>query len=232
MIYEQATDAGPTVITDPPALEELFSGAGKRMADYVELLPVSPFYRLCWEDGYSFDYVNDQAQLDRWNIVTTLNYLDHDVEAEIVAAKVQAALRHGLVPVICVGETLEQRDAGETLAVIANGAITLMAQIPASFDRKNPCIVTATSSGSRGVYGGIAVGGAWGLPRGCAVVHTDKGAGTDYFDAGSGSGVQLDGTRGAPGQGLAFQPAAAGKARAATAHIPSPSSTAVLDPWP
>lgn len=58
-------DAGPTVITDPPALEELFTGAGKRMADYVELLPVSPFYRLCWEDGYSFDYVNDQAQLDR-----------------------------------------------------------------------------------------------------------------------------------------------------------------------
>ena len=58
-------DAGPTVITDPPALEELFTGAGKRMADYVELLPVSPFYRLCWEDGYSFDYVNDQAALDR-----------------------------------------------------------------------------------------------------------------------------------------------------------------------
>src|SRR5690606_19857001 len=28
----------------------------------------------------------NQAQLDRWNIVTTLNYLDHDVEAEIVAA--------------------------------------------------------------------------------------------------------------------------------------------------
>src|SRR3546814_11734808 len=35
------------------------------MADYVELLPVSPFYRLCWEDGYSFDYVNDQVELDR-----------------------------------------------------------------------------------------------------------------------------------------------------------------------
>src|SRR5690606_17550415 len=48
-------DAGPTVITDPAALEQLFEGAGRRMADYVELLPVSPFYRLCWEDGYSFD---------------------------------------------------------------------------------------------------------------------------------------------------------------------------------
>ena len=30
----------------------------------------------------------NQAQLDRWNVVATLNYLDHDVEAEIVAAKV------------------------------------------------------------------------------------------------------------------------------------------------
>ena len=30
----------------------------------------------------------NQAQLDRWSIVTTLNYLDHDVEAEIVLAKV------------------------------------------------------------------------------------------------------------------------------------------------
>jgi phytoene desaturase len=58
-------DAGPTVITDPSALEELFAAAGKRMSDYVEMLPVSPFYRLCWEDGSHFDYANDQEALDR-----------------------------------------------------------------------------------------------------------------------------------------------------------------------
>lgn len=58
-------DAGPTVITDPSAIEELFVLAGRPMADYVELLPVSPFYRLAWEDGTQFDYANDQAQLDR-----------------------------------------------------------------------------------------------------------------------------------------------------------------------
>ncbi|HYD98465.1 MAG TPA: phytoene desaturase [Alphaproteobacteria bacterium] len=58
-------DAGPTVITDPTALEALFAAAGRRMADYVELLPVTPFYRLCWEDGYRFDYVDDQEALDR-----------------------------------------------------------------------------------------------------------------------------------------------------------------------
>ncbi|MDF2490222.1 MAG: phytoene desaturase [Pseudomonas sp.] len=58
-------DAGPTVITDPSAIEALFSASGKKMADYVELLPVAPFYRLCWEDGTQFDYANDQDALDR-----------------------------------------------------------------------------------------------------------------------------------------------------------------------
>jgi phytoene desaturase len=58
-------DAGPTVITDPSALEELFTLSGRKMADYVELLPVAPFYRLCWEDAPAFDYANDQAEMDR-----------------------------------------------------------------------------------------------------------------------------------------------------------------------
>ena len=58
-------DAGPTVITDPSALEELFALSGSRLSDYVDLMPVTPFYRLCWEDGTRFDYANDQAELDR-----------------------------------------------------------------------------------------------------------------------------------------------------------------------
>jgi phytoene desaturase len=50
-------DAGPTVITAPHCIEELFTNAGKRMSDYVELLPVAPFYRLFWTaDGDAFDY--------------------------------------------------------------------------------------------------------------------------------------------------------------------------------
>lgn len=61
-------DAGPTVITAPDCLRELFCSAGRSMDDYVRLLPVSPFYRLFWEDGFKFDYSNDwaviEAQLD------------------------------------------------------------------------------------------------------------------------------------------------------------------------
>jgi phytoene desaturase len=58
-------DAGPTIITHPASIEELFALSGRALADYVELMPISPFYRLCWEDGFTFDYVNDQDELDR-----------------------------------------------------------------------------------------------------------------------------------------------------------------------
>jgi len=58
-------DAGPTVITDPACLEELFTLSGRKIADYVTMSSVSPFYRLLWDDGTKFDYVNDQAELDR-----------------------------------------------------------------------------------------------------------------------------------------------------------------------
>lgn len=56
-------DAGPTVITAPHCLEELFELTGRKMSDYVELMPVSPFYRLFWEDGFVFDYSNNSEEL-------------------------------------------------------------------------------------------------------------------------------------------------------------------------
>jgi phytoene desaturase len=58
-------DAGPTVITDPDSLRELWHLTGHAMADDVELLPVSPFYRLNWPDGTVFDYSNDEAALHK-----------------------------------------------------------------------------------------------------------------------------------------------------------------------
>ncbi|MBC7467293.1 MAG: phytoene desaturase [Bdellovibrio sp.] len=55
-------DAGPTVITAPQALEEIFGSACAKLSDYVELMPVFPFYRLFWESGFKFDYSNDLEQ--------------------------------------------------------------------------------------------------------------------------------------------------------------------------
>src|SRR5699024_7116487 len=56
--------------------------------------------------------------------------------------------------------------------------VTVMAQVPDSFDPNSPCMVTAPSSGSRGIYGAIGTAGEWGLKKGCAVVYTDKGTST------------------------------------------------------
>lgn len=56
-------DAGPTVVTAPDTIAELFRLAGRSMRDYVELMPVSPMYRLFWEDGATFDYDADEARL-------------------------------------------------------------------------------------------------------------------------------------------------------------------------
>jgi len=61
-VYEQdgfTFDAGPTVITAPNAIDELFERSGRSTGDYVELLPVEPFYRLVWPDGVTLEYNAD-----------------------------------------------------------------------------------------------------------------------------------------------------------------------------
>src|SRR5262245_17637294 len=81
----------------------------------------------------------------------------------------------------------EGRIAGDEYLVFEKGGdgrtrVTMMVQVPDSFDLNNGCIIAAPSSGSRGVYGAIATAGEWGLKRGCAVAYTDKGTGTGAHD--------------------------------------------------
>ncbi|WP_214608765.1 D-(-)-3-hydroxybutyrate oligomer hydrolase, partial [Noviherbaspirillum denitrificans] len=72
--------------------------------------------------------------------------------------------------------------------------VTLMVQVPDSFNPSKPCIVTATSSGSRGIYGAIGTAGEWGLKRGCAVAYTDKGSGNGFHDLQTNKVTLIDGT--------------------------------------
>ncbi len=49
-------DAGPTIITAPFMLDELWELAGRKFADDVELKAMDPFYRIRFDDGSWFDY--------------------------------------------------------------------------------------------------------------------------------------------------------------------------------
>ncbi|MBW7862109.1 MAG: D-(-)-3-hydroxybutyrate oligomer hydrolase [Rhodocyclaceae bacterium] len=95
----------------------------------------------------------------------------------------------------------EGRVAGtEYIALADDGSgrknVTLMVQVPHHFDKANACIVTGTSSGSRGIYGAIGSAGEWGLKRGCAVAYTDKGTGNGLHDLMSDSVNRVDGVFG------------------------------------
>lgn len=99
------------------------------------------------------------------------------------------------------GDTLgEGKIAGtEYLAYADDGTgkqnVTMMVQVPASFKKDRPCIVTAASSGSRGVYGAIGSAGEWGLKHGCAVAYSDKGTGMGIHDLATNTVNLPNGTR-------------------------------------
>jgi phytoene desaturase len=58
-------DAGPTVVTAPFLFEELWSLCGRRLSDDVDMRPVTPFYRIRFHDGISFDYTGDAEAMRR-----------------------------------------------------------------------------------------------------------------------------------------------------------------------
>ncbi len=53
-------DAGPTVITAPWLITELFDMFGRKAQDYVTIVPIDPFYRIQFDDGSVFEYNGDQ----------------------------------------------------------------------------------------------------------------------------------------------------------------------------
>ncbi|MDB5349904.1 MAG: phytoene desaturase [Planctomycetota bacterium] len=57
-------DAGPTIITVPFVLHELAELAGKRLEDYVTIVPCDPYYRINFHDGRTFDYSGDPELLE------------------------------------------------------------------------------------------------------------------------------------------------------------------------
>ncbi len=64
-------DMGPSLITAPHVIDSVFKAAGRRLKDYVDLVPLDPYYRVYYHDGTHLDYVGDsermKAQMARFN---------------------------------------------------------------------------------------------------------------------------------------------------------------------
>jgi phytoene desaturase len=58
-------DAGPTVITAPKLLEELFTLFNKNISDYVKIIPLKLWYRFIFDDKSSFDYSGDEELMKK-----------------------------------------------------------------------------------------------------------------------------------------------------------------------
>ncbi|MDZ7314582.1 MAG: phytoene desaturase family protein [candidate division KSB1 bacterium] len=56
-------DMGPSLITAPSVIEDIFNAAGKKLSDYLELIPLDPFYRIYFHDKTYIDYIDDADRM-------------------------------------------------------------------------------------------------------------------------------------------------------------------------
>lgn len=49
-------DMGPSIVTAPALLEDLWAATGGRLADDLDLIPLDPYYRILFHDGSHYDY--------------------------------------------------------------------------------------------------------------------------------------------------------------------------------
>lgn len=80
-VYEQdgfTFDGGPTIITAPHLIHDLFQLCNRRTEDYIQLVPLDPFYNIRFEDGSVFHYNGDRAalldQIHRFNAADVEGY--------------------------------------------------------------------------------------------------------------------------------------------------------------
>src|SRR5271155_5218330 len=81
-------DAGPTIITAPFLIDELFALAGRKTEDYVKIVPVTPFYRIVFHDGRVFNYTGAEeeivAEIRKFNPDDVAGYLEFAAKSKAI----------------------------------------------------------------------------------------------------------------------------------------------------
>ncbi len=56
-------DMGPSLITAPDVINKVFEAGGKKLSDYLTLIPLDPYYRIYFHDGSFIDYTGDSEKM-------------------------------------------------------------------------------------------------------------------------------------------------------------------------
>ncbi len=71
-------DMGPSLITAPDIIGRIFESAGKKIEDYLDMIPLDPFYRIYFHDGTHIDYNGGSErmirQMEQFNPKDAANY--------------------------------------------------------------------------------------------------------------------------------------------------------------
>ncbi len=71
-------DMGPSLITAPAIIQDVFQSAGKNLEDYLDLIYLDPFYRIYFHDSSFIDYTADaefmKTQMGKFNKNDARNY--------------------------------------------------------------------------------------------------------------------------------------------------------------
>jgi phytoene desaturase len=79
-------DMGPSLITAPEIIQRVFHAAGRDMKDYIDMVPLDPFYRIYFHDRSFMDYSGDpiamKAEMAKFSPKDAANYdrFMHDVK--------------------------------------------------------------------------------------------------------------------------------------------------------
>ncbi|MFW5973380.1 MAG: phytoene desaturase family protein [Bacteroidota bacterium] len=73
-------DMGPSLVTATEVIDSIFQAAGRSMTDYLDLVPLDPYYRVHFHDGTSIDYTGDpvhmKQQMERFDARDAARYDD------------------------------------------------------------------------------------------------------------------------------------------------------------
>ena len=71
-------DMGPSLITAPEIIQKIFRAASRDMKDYIDLVPLDPFYRIYFHDRSTMDYTGDtdrmKAEMAKFSAGDAANY--------------------------------------------------------------------------------------------------------------------------------------------------------------